>query len=148
MKPVQLISRNLKQINNLYTKSLSKELSAIQLDDHFEVLFLLSIQEQPVTQNKLAQLLQIDKSRMANIVFYLEKKELITVETNPADRRQHYVYLSSTALPSIPYIEKTIKKINQLAETGIAEEKLNVFFEVSEMIRQNLVNNTAVKTAY
>jgi DNA-binding MarR family transcriptional regulator len=138
MKQVQLISKNLKKINHLYTKVLSKELSAIQLDQHFEVLLLLNMQEQPITQNKLAELMQIDKSRMANIIFYLESKNLVYIKRNPADRREHYVFLSAGAKKTIPQIECTVEKINEIAEEGITQEKLVVFFEVSEIIRQNL----------
>ncbi len=138
MKHVHLISRNLKKINSLYTKVLSKELSAHDLDQHYEVLLLIHTFEKPVTQNKLAEMLQIDKSRMANIVFYLENRELIYIKRNPADRREHYVYLSSTAETSIPEIKKAVEKINDIVEQGIAPEKLDVFFEVSERMQQNL----------
>ena len=138
MKHVHLISRNLKKINSLYTKVLSKELSAHDLDQHYEVLLLIHTYEKPVTQNKLAEMLQIDKSRMANIVFYLESKGLIYTKINPADRREHYVHLSSTAETSIPEIEKAVEKINEIVEQGIAPEKLDVFFEVSERMQQNL----------
>jgi DNA-binding MarR family transcriptional regulator len=141
MKRVQLIARNLKKISHLYTKVLLKELSENKLDQYFEVILLLNTQKEPITQNKLAELMQVDKSRMANIIFYLEKRNLIYIERNPADRRQHYVYLSSTAKKSIPAIEKTVKKINEIAEEGITSEKLTVFFEVSEMIQQNLQKN-------
>lgn len=110
----------------------------MELDQHFEVLLMLATQDEPLTQNKLASLLQIDKSRMANTVFYLEQRKMVYTERNPADRREHYVYLSSSARPSVQQIMYTIEKINQLAEAGIAHEKLSTFFEVSEMIQQNL----------
>jgi DNA-binding MarR family transcriptional regulator len=136
-----LISRNLKKINHLYTKILSKELALYEMDQHFEALYLLGMQNQPITQNSLAELMQIDKSRMAVIIFVLEKKGLIQVKINPDDRRQHYVNLSSSAKTSIPALEKTIEKINQQAKAGIPEEKLLAFFEVSEMMRQNLLRS-------
>ncbi|WP_183559674.1 MarR family winged helix-turn-helix transcriptional regulator [Mucilaginibacter sp. SP1R1] len=143
MKSVQLISYKLKKINYLYNKILSKELSASKLEHHFEVLLVLATQESPVTQNRLAELLQIDKSRTAIIVFDLEKRGLIQININPNDRRQHYVSLSSSALTYIPHIEVTIEKINQLAEAGIERQKLTTFFEVSEMIQQNLLKKGA-----
>lgn len=136
----QLISRNLKKINNLYTKILSKELAPHKLDHHFEALYLLAITDQHVSQNYLAEMMQIDKSRMAIIIFDLEQRGLIQIKINPDDRRQHYVYLSSLAIMAIPEIEKTVKKINDVVEAGIPEEKLHAFFEVSEMMRQNLAN--------
>ncbi|SFT21821.1 MarR family winged helix-turn-helix transcriptional regulator [Mucilaginibacter polytrichastri] len=139
MKHVQLISRSLRQINHLYKKMLTKELSAFELDHHFEALLMLGIQDHPVTQNQLAELLQVDKSRVVSIIAYLEQKKLIKIEKNPADRREHYVHLSSDAVSSIPYIERSVEKINELAEFGIEDEKLATFFEVSEMIQQNLL---------
>ncbi|OKS87320.1 hypothetical protein RG47T_2781 [Mucilaginibacter polytrichastri] len=118
---------------------LTKELSAFELDHHFEALLMLGIQDHPVTQNQLAELLQVDKSRVVSIIAYLEQKKLIKIEKNPADRREHYVHLSSDAVSSIPYIERSVEKINELAEFGIEDEKLATFFEVSEMIQQNLL---------
>ena len=143
MKSVQLISQRLKKINHLYTKMISKELSAFELDHHFEVLLALAMQDKPVTQNRLAELLQIDKSRTAVIVFDLEKRGLVQININPDDRRQHYVSLSPSAVSSIPHIELSIEKRNQLAEAGIEQQKLMTFFEVSEMIQQNLVKKVA-----
>ena len=143
MKSVQLISQRLRKINHLYTKMISKELSPFELDHHFEVLLALATQESPVTQNKLAELLQIDKSRMAVIIFELEKRGLIQIKINPEDRRQHYVSLSPSAVTSLPHIELSIEKVNQLAEAGIEQQKLLTFFEVSEMIQQNLIKKVA-----
>ena len=143
MKSVQLISQRLKKINHLYTKMISKELSAFELGHHFEVLLALAAQENPVTQNKLAELLQIDKSRTAVIVFELEKRGLVQININPDDRRQHYVSLSPSAINSLPHIEISVEKINRLAGAGIERQKLLTFFEVSEMIQQNLVKKVA-----
>jgi DNA-binding MarR family transcriptional regulator len=143
MKSVQLISQRLKKINHLYTKMISKELSAFKLGQHFEVLLALARQEKPVTQNKLAELLQIDKSRTTVIVFEMEKRGLIQININPDDRRQHYVSLSPSAVSSIPHIEISVEKINQLAGAGIERQKLMTFFEVSEMIQQNLAKKMA-----
>jgi DNA-binding MarR family transcriptional regulator len=143
MKSVQLISQRLKKINHLYTKMISKELSAFEIGHHFEVLLALATQEKPVTQSKLAELLQIDKSRTAVIVFEMEKRGLVQININPDDRRQHYVSLSQSAVSSIPHIEISVEKINQLAGAGIERQKLMTFFEVSEMIQQNLAKKMA-----
>ncbi|WP_184545397.1 MarR family winged helix-turn-helix transcriptional regulator [Mucilaginibacter sp. FT3.2] len=140
MKRAQFISRSLRQIDYLYNRNLSRELSSIQVNHHYEVLLILAKHQQPITQNELAGLLHVDKSRMANIIFYLTEKQLVTIKRNPADKRQHYVFLSADARLYIPFIETKIEQINELAEAGISEEKLNIFFEVSEAIRQNLVS--------
>jgi len=139
MKNVQLISKRLKKINYLYTKMILNELSPFELDHHFEALLTLAVEEKQITQNKLSELLQIDKSRTAVIVFDLEQRGLIQISINPDDRRQHYLSLSPLALSSIPHIELSVEKINELAGAGIEQQKLMTFFEVSEMIQHNLV---------
>lgn len=138
MRTSQLISINLRQINHLYKKMLAKELLEHELDQHFEVLWMLAAQKQPITQNKLAELLQIDKSRVVHVVFDLEKRKLVEVSLNPSDRREHYVSLSASARRSMLFIEQGIEKINSVAREGIPEDKLDTFFEVSEQIQQNL----------
>ena len=139
MKNVQLISKRLKKINYLYTKMILNELSPFELDHHFEALLTLAVEEKQITQNRLSELLQIDKSRTAVIVFDLEQRGLIQISINPDDRRQHYLSLSPLALSSIPHIELSVEKINELAGAGIEQQKLMTFFEVSEMIQHNLV---------
>ncbi|SEM61657.1 DNA-binding transcriptional regulator, MarR family [Mucilaginibacter gossypiicola] len=140
MKNIQLISKRLKKINYLYTKMILNELSPFELDHHFEVLLTLAVEEKQITQNRLSELLQIDKSRTAVIVFDLEKRGLVSININPEDRRRHYISLSPLAKSFIPHIELSVEKINQLAGAGIEQQKLMTFFEVSEMIQHNLVN--------
>lgn len=127
----------------MYKKILSKELSAFELDHHYEALLILAMQDEPVTQNRLAELLQIDKSRMVNIIFNLQQRDMLYTQQNPADRRQHYVYLSPAAKASIRHIEDVIEQTNKLAEDGITPEKLTTFFEVSEMMQRNLARKGA-----
>lgn len=139
MNRAQPISRKLRQVDYLYTKKLTKELSGIPVNNHFEVLLILAKQMEPITQNELAALLQIDKSRMTNILFQLENDKLVSIKVNPADRRQHYVSLSPDALTAIPYIEAKVQQVNEVAEADITEDKLKVFFEVAEIMRKNLI---------
>lgn len=139
MENIELISNKLRQIVHLYNRSLSKELSALPVNHHLDVLLVLTQQKEPIMQNKLAAILQIDKSRMTNIIFELEEQSLVEVKRNPEDRRQHYVTLLPDAWKYIPDIAKKVQQVNELVKTGINEEKLDTFFEVSELIRQNLV---------
>lgn len=139
MENIHLLSQNLRLINYFYTRSLAKELSAMKVGYHFEVLLILARQEQPLTQNQLAELLHIDKSRVANIVSSLQEKKLVTVKTNPADRRQHHISLSPDSFQSIPRIERKIQQINEKVHMGISKEKLAVFIEVAEAMMQNLI---------
>jgi DNA-binding MarR family transcriptional regulator len=141
MKNVQLLSQKLRLISYFYNRNLARELAQIKVNHHFEMLLILAQQDQPVTQSQLADLLHIDKSRIANIVFALEEKKMVIVKTGKDDRRRHYVSLSPDALQFIPYIEKKVQEVNEQANNGISEQKLNIFLEVSEIIMQNLLKS-------
>ena len=143
MERIQLLSRNLRGIKQLYNKTLRRELALHGLDVHFEALLVLAEQEKPVTQNMLAELLQMDKSRIVSIVYDLKKKHLIIIKTNPADRRQHYISLSGKAREAIPIIVEAVRKVNELVNAGIGDEKLKAFFEVSCLMRKNLTENSS-----
>lgn len=138
MKNTELLSQNLRLINYFYTRNLARELSSVRLNHHFEVLLTLAKQQAPITQNQLAELLHIDKSRVAHIIFSMEESEIVIVKTNPADKRQHLISLSPHALKSVPYVEMKVREVNEMAKTGISEEKLMVFIEVAETMMQNL----------
>jgi DNA-binding MarR family transcriptional regulator len=119
-------------------------LATIELDHHFEILLLLDLQKTPITQNKLAELLRLDKSRIVGIIYELEQKGLIDVKRNPADRREHFINLSTKAKTDIPAIEKVVARINDLAKTGIPRDKLLTFIEVSEQLQLNLEKANAI----
>jgi len=145
MEQVQLLSRNLRRVKQLYNRILLRELGTFGLDQHFEALLIIAEQEKPLTQNNLAELLQMDKSRIVSIVYDLGKKHLITVKTNPSDRREHYITLSTKGKGAIPVIEDVIKKVNDMANEGLSEDQLNIFFEVSARMHQNLLHNTTAE---
>jgi DNA-binding MarR family transcriptional regulator len=138
MEQAQLLSRNLRRVKQLYNRILLRELAIHNLDQHFEALMALSEQDKPVTQNMLAELLQMDKSRIVSIVYDLGKRHLIIIKTNPADRREHFINLSVKGKAAIPVIENTINKVNEFANTGISEADLDIFFGVSSAMHQNL----------
>ena len=145
MMNTELLSQNLRLINYLYTRNLVRELSSIRPNQHFEVLLILAKQQKPINQNQLAELLHIDKSRVAHIVSSMGESKIVEVKNNPADRRQHLISLSANALKSIPYIEQKVMKINELVNAGISQEKMLVFTEVAEAMMQNLINRKPEK---
>lgn len=147
MERVQLLSRNLRRVKQLYHRILLRELAVHGLDQHFEAILALSEQEKPVTQNNLAELLQMDKSRIVSIVYDLSKKQLITIKTNPADRREHNIALSAKGRQAIPVIEDIIKNVNDMANAGLSDEQLSAFFQVSVLMHQNLLANAVTENS-
>ena len=140
MTSIQIISKNLRKISNLYNRLLVKQFSALDLDNYVEILLIISAQEHPHTQNQLAELFQIDKVRMVNILFNLSQKGLIEIARNPADRREHLVYLTPKAETIIPAIRDMLNQTTLLAQDGITKDKLICCFEVLKAMEKNLIN--------
>jgi DNA-binding MarR family transcriptional regulator len=129
----------------LYEQVLKKQLSNIGLDNHGDILLVISEENYPLSQNQLAQIVQIDKYRMVNIVAKLSQKGLININKNPLDRREHYVYLTSKAEKIIPELRNMTDRTLRLLQEGIPQKDLNTCFEVLRTINSNLLSATTKK---
>ncbi|MFB9841190.1 MarR family winged helix-turn-helix transcriptional regulator [Mucilaginibacter ginsenosidivorans] len=138
MHSLQLLSQNLRRISKLYSRLLSCEIPVFESDACFAAILILSAQKAPVTQNKLAELLKVDKSRIVHLLLTLNKAQLVDIEVNPDDRRQHYVSLSARGREMAPLISQKVMHIDQLSKNGISNHDLSLFYEVTQKIEQNL----------
>ena len=72
--------------------------------------FILNLFEHPgITQDKLPELICINKSNVARTLAQLEKKGLIRREVNPEDKRTATVFLTERAHDLYPQIMSAIK---------------------------------------
>ncbi|MCR8558311.1 MarR family transcriptional regulator [Mucilaginibacter sp. BJC16-A38] len=146
MQPLKKISKSLKHASLLYNKLLYQQLAGMGLDNYAEILLIISDSEQPLSQNQLAELFQIDKSRMVNILFKLSQNDFITIKQDPDDRRRHNIYLTPKARKIIPEIENILNNTTTMASNGIPSEKLDCCIDVLEIMRKNLSTILAKKT--
>jgi len=145
MHSLQLLSQNLRLISKLYARLLSLEVPALDSQAHFSAMLALAEQATPITQNQLAEILKIDKSRGAFVVLALLKANLIEIEVNSADRREHLVRLSAGGIDMAKVILEKVKYIDDLSKTGISPNDLALFYNVSQKIERNLTANIGKK---
>jgi len=138
MESNENISKILNRIARLYTNSLSQFLAGLDIDRYFDVLLILSVQCEPVTQKTLAVLMHIDKSRIVTILDYLNQKGYILVEQNPKDRREHFISLSDKGRSSIPSIKDAVRKNDDLMACGIRQNVFAKCLETLSVMETNL----------
>ena len=129
-------------VSKKYLSTLSKMVAQISIDRYHYVLILLDSHDENLTQKALAEILNIDKSYMATILDYLEKKGFVIREKNPNDRREQLIKLTALAKINIPVIKEAIKKLNERAFNDICQSNKQLFNEILNKIQENLVDTS------
>ena len=68
----------------------------------------------------------------------MEKNNLIKRKENINDLRLKQIILTSDALNKINDIKKQIKKLDKLLEKDISKEDLEIFYKVTNQIKNNI----------
>lgn len=79
---------------------------------HYGVLLLLEEINQS-SQQQLAQMLDIDRANMVDLLDLLEKRGLVERTADPLDRRRHVVKLTSSGLTEISQIRQAVDRLGQ-----------------------------------
>lgn len=132
------LSRKLRRIANLYTAALANSLADFNINRYFDILIIIAEHHERPTQKKLAEIMHVDKSRMAAILSYLSQKGHVHIEKNPNDRREHFISLTDMGKASIPLIRSAIMETDSLIKTGLNESDFNTCLVTLSTIEQNL----------
>jgi len=102
------LAQSLISVTKKYLSSFSKEVPDLAIDRYHHVLVLIDDQKEKLSQQALAELLQIDKSYMVTILDYLTEKGYVRREKNPNDRREQLIKLTPLAQSDVPLIRDAI----------------------------------------
>jgi len=69
----------------------------------------------------------------------LNNEQYIYTERNPADRREHFVYLTDKGKLLMPIIQQAIDKVNTSINKHLSEQNLNSFYATLHQMEQNLM---------
>jgi DNA-binding MarR family transcriptional regulator len=136
--------------NMLYKKydhAAEQELCDTDLDRYFYVLGLIC-KHQEITQQCLANCLQIDKATMVRIIDYLTEKGLVKRNPHSEDRRAYIISATAKGIKLAPKIEATFNQLNKLAFNGFSAEEKKMFLELMNRMDNNLsamVSNISVQ---
>jgi MarR family transcriptional regulator for hemolysin len=138
------------QITKKYLSAFSEFTQDIPLERYHYVLILVEQNQEKLTQKALAEMLQVDKSFMVNMINYLTKNDFVYRETNIEDRREQLIKLTGKAKKMIPSINRSIKELNTKAFYSLTDEKIKTFFEIIDTLQNNLnlINNHGIILDY
>jgi DNA-binding MarR family transcriptional regulator len=91
-----------------------------------------------VVQGSLANMLMRDKSFMTRIVDDLEGRELVQRRRDPADRRRWRIHLTDRGRRFVKPVLDIVIRTSHLAQSGLANEKLDCTREVLRHMFRNL----------
>jgi MarR family transcriptional regulator for hemolysin len=126
------------QITKKYLSAFVEISQEIPLERYHYVLLLVDEYDETLTQKALAELLQVDKSQLVNMIDYLTNNGFVFREKKSNDRRLQVIKLTSKAKDFIPEINQSIKELNQKAFKNLSEDKIVAFFEVIASLQNNL----------
>jgi MarR family transcriptional regulator for hemolysin len=134
----QPLAQLLISVAKKYVSIFSQQTTGLDIDRYQYVLVLINLHQEKLTQKALAELLEVDKSFMVNIIDYLSEKGYVSRETNANDRRQQFIKLTKKAKSAIPKIEQTIAHLNDKATASLSESQIKIFTESLLQINCNL----------
>lgn len=126
--------------NMLYKKydhAAEQELYHADLERYFYVLGLIC-KHQEITQQCLANCLQIDKATMVRIIDYLTEKDLVKRNPHNEDKRAYLISATAKGIKLAPKIEATFSQLNKLAFKGFSAEEKKMFLELMNRMDNNL----------
>ncbi|MDX2002022.1 MAG: MarR family transcriptional regulator [Chitinophagales bacterium] len=130
------------RLANLITKNylgvLSQKLNQLDMERHFYPLVLIEQGGGKITQTELSEALKTDKVSMVRILDYLSSQGMIVRQTNPIDRREHYLQVTDKAKQILPHIKQAIQEVNSAALQGFTEEQKDLFYELLGKVCCNL----------
>ncbi len=102
------------------------------------IQYLLDNPNKDVTQKELECLLNIRKSTMSGIIDTMEKKNIIKRVSSVVDGRSKVIKFTDDNIKRHKIILEKMTKINSIITSNISSEKLEIFFEVLDTMRENM----------
>jgi MarR family transcriptional regulator for hemolysin len=138
------LAHQLIQITKKYLSEFAQQSKSISIERYHYTLLLIHKHNELLTQKDLADLLQVDKSFIVNMIDYLEENGFVIRQTNNKDRRQYLIKLTDKAKDILLPINNVFTTINEEALKGLSQNKIDCFFEVLNTLQHNL-SGTSIK---
>ncbi len=134
-----LLSKSLRRLSRLYSRAIVKVLPDLRLEHYAEIILILASTEHTLTQKELAELFQVDKSRIAVLIEGMTRDGFVYTERNSADRRAHFVYLTGKGKDSVPKIQEAIEQVDNMINRQLDKTHLDCFYATLCQMQSNLV---------
>ncbi|KIL42747.1 MarR family transcriptional regulator [Jeotgalibacillus alimentarius] len=131
LREIGMIARALDSISNIEFKA--HDLTKGQY------LYLVRICEHPgIIQEKLAEMIKVDRTTAARAVEKLEKHGFIIKKADPDNKKIRRIFPANKGLEIYPFIMREHKYSNQIALEGFSDQETEVLAEALEKVRKNI----------
>ncbi len=101
--------------------------------------FLLKNQDKDIYQKDLETLLNVRKSTISGIVNTMVKNNILKRINSDEDRRNKKIVFTEEAMLKHKEIKAYFKSMGKNITKNIPKEKLDIFFEVIDKMRENII---------
>jgi DNA-binding MarR family transcriptional regulator len=141
LKPEETIDYNIKAAWHAIARMYNQQ--ALKYGGTMSVGFaLLNIHaEEGTPATKIGPLMGLETRSLTRLLKSMEEKGLIYRQTDKNDRRSVRVYLTKAGMKNKEKARETVLRFNEVVREEIAEDKLNVFFDVVQSINRMIERN-------
>ncbi|WP_207423990.1 MarR family winged helix-turn-helix transcriptional regulator [Desertivirga brevis] len=134
------LNRLLISLTKKYLSVFSQQTQGLDIDRYQYVLVLIQDNNEMLSQQALAEKLEVDKSYVVGIINYLEGKGYVRREKNENDRRQQMIKLTDKANEDIPKIRAVTERLNSKSLENFSEDQIKTLTSMLNQIESNLVD--------
>ncbi len=127
----------LNMVAKTYFGAILSNLEDLDLERHFFLLKIIGSNDF-ITQQCLANCLDVDKASIVRMIDYLSEKGLVTREINPNDRREHIIKPTRKGKRYAGKIHEAYLALNNKAFEGFSKTERKTFLEMSNRVLLNL----------
>lgn len=138
------LAKHLTVITKKYVGVINDKLHHLEIDRSFYPLVLIAEGNGCMTQQMLADKLDIDKVSVVRMIDYLSENECVVRKKNPHDRREHLLKLTSKGEKLVPSIHQAFYEANCEVLQGLGVEEIHTFLKCIDHIQHNLANVSAM----
>ena len=127
-------------INRLYSSAFYRQLRSEGINlsrTQWRVIAVLRVKD-GLSQTELAEYMWMEKAPLGVLLDKLEEKHLIERRPDSSDRRVKRVYITPTAGPLIPILEKASDDLLAVATRGMSEKDKSSLITMLDAMRNNL----------
>lgn len=133
------IGKYISILNRHCQSYISKNLKDFNIGSGQYIFILALYDNDGISQDKLSELLCIDKGTTAKALKRLEEYGYVKRETDKTDKRAYKVYATEKALYIKPYIFEILEKASQLLSLNLTEEEKYLAVDLLKKMSQNSV---------
>ena len=133
--------KEIKSFENEFRRKVIIKDKKIKISNYSQVQvikYLMDNINKDISQKELENVLGIRKSTMSGILDTMEKRNIIKRISSDIDRRSKIIKLSDENIKHHKKVVEKMRLVNDIIVKDIPSEKLDIFFEVLDMMRENM----------